>query len=153
MPHKNPEDRRRYYNEYHKGWYQRHRETLLERAAVYRGQKRAELGRIMQAAKDAPCMDCGNWFDPACMEFDHRDPATKVANVSKMRNGRYPVQALLDEIAKCDLVCANCHRIRTKYRAAGGSVDPAGTPYEQHRTSSATRLVQQTAPYEQDLLF
>jgi hypothetical protein len=55
-------------------------------------------------------MDCGGRFPACAMDFDHRDPTTKVAKVMNHRNRVAPV---LREIAKCDLVCANCHRIRT----------------------------------------
>ncbi len=56
-------------------------------------------------------MDCGQCFPPCVMQWDHRDPATKAFPVSKMSNRSVPV--ILAEIAKCDLVCANCHLIRT----------------------------------------
>jgi len=49
------------------------------------------------------------------MDFDHLDPKTKVVKVSALifEGSR---QLLLDEIAKCELVCANCHRERTHQR-------------------------------------
>jgi hypothetical protein len=56
-------------------------------------------------------MDCGNTFPPYVMDFDHRDPSTKTFGVSQgMDRSREDV---MREIALCDLVCANCHRIRT----------------------------------------
>jgi len=63
--------------------------------------------------KQKPCQDCGVQFDPVCMDFDHRNPEEKVMDVGFMVVGRYAKQRILDEIAKCDLVCANCHRLRT----------------------------------------
>lgn len=57
-------------------------------------------------------MDCGKRFPTVCMDFDHRDPSTKKHNVSRM-TVRGSERLLLDEIAKCDLVCANCHRVRS----------------------------------------
>lgn len=62
-----------------------------------------------------PCMDCGETHPPWAMEFDHRDPTTKLGDVATMMgrgNAKNP-QRLLDEIAKCDLVCVLCHRYRT----------------------------------------
>lgn len=47
-------------------------------------------------------------FDP--MDFDHRNRDDKVSEISNFTAGW---DALKEEIAKCDLVCANCHRIRT----------------------------------------
>ena len=45
------------------------------------------------------------------MDFDHRDPMTKVRNVTRMIVGS--IDRMLAEAAKCDIVCANCHRLRT----------------------------------------
>lgn len=62
--------------------------------------------------KSRPCMDCGGVFPPECMDFDHRDPSQKVRRIGVMMTQSR--ERLASEIAKCDLVCANCHRIRTK---------------------------------------
>lgn len=51
------------------------------------------------------------------MDFDHRDAATKQHTVTRMV-GRATMDAILAEVAKCDIVCANCHRLRT-WRCAG----------------------------------
>lgn len=64
-------------------------------------------------------MDCGQSLPTFCMDFDHRDPESKSFDVArKMRSAYSPeAQRVVEaEIAKCDLVCANCHRIRTNTR-------------------------------------
>jgi len=61
-----------------------------------------------------PCVDCGN-SDPRVLEFDHVRGVKKY-NVSEMQNQRHTVKALFEEIAKCDVRCANCHRIKTYYQ-------------------------------------
>ena len=72
---------------------------------------------IVHQVKSVPCMDCGGRFPVECMDLDHRPGEGKVINVSRMMTtGRFSEAALLAEIAKCDLVCANCHRIRTRKR-------------------------------------
>jgi len=71
-------------------------------------RKNRELIRSMKAG---PCVDCGGRFHPVSMDFDHRQGEEKVRGVSAMV-GQSPETILL-EIAKCDLVCANCHRVRT----------------------------------------
>lgn len=73
---------------------------------------RAACRAIVLKAKSKPCMDCNRSFPSYVMDFDHRDPSQKVAKVSVLARRMNP-QRLLEEIAKCDLVCANCHRIRT----------------------------------------
>jgi hypothetical protein len=75
--------------------------------------KRALINKAaISKLKDHPCSDCGGRFPSVCMDFDHRDPSEKKQNVGSMAT-TYNLQTILDEIAKCDLVCANCHRIRT----------------------------------------
>jgi hypothetical protein len=60
-------------------------------------------------------MDCARSFPPYCMDFDHCR-GEKVYELSKMANLMYSKVTIDIEIAKCDLVCANCHRIRTHER-------------------------------------
>ena len=64
---------------------------------------------IIDAAKDRPCADCGMRYEPEQMDFDHvRD--IKRANISTMLH--VGLEQLLAEIAKCEVRCANCHRVR-----------------------------------------
>ena len=84
-------------------------EIARRRVQRYDHKRRIMLDKL----KNKPCLDCGNTFPPECMDFDHvRD--RKVSNVGSLRRNSWRV--IFDEIAKCDLVCANCHRIRTKRR-------------------------------------
>jgi hypothetical protein len=62
------------------------------------------------------CSDCGITSEhPEIFDFDHRPGETKIKSVAALITSG-PQDALEAEIAKCDLVCANCHRIRTKLR-------------------------------------
>jgi len=63
------------------------------------------------AIKDVPCMDCGNRFPTCVMDFDHRPDEVKEFRISGGLTLRW--DRVLTEINKCDIVCANCHRIRT----------------------------------------
>lgn len=67
-----------------------------------------------EAEKIGPCVDCGNTYPPECMDWDHRPEEEKLFSISSRKY--VAEKKILDEIAKCDLVCANCHRIRTKKR-------------------------------------
>lgn len=71
----------------------------------------AKRKQRLRAAKQRPCMDCGVSYPPYVMDFDHRDPSQKIEDASQMVN--LSAERLEAEIAKCDLVCANCHRERT----------------------------------------
>lgn len=58
-----------------------------------------------------PCMDCGE-SDPIVLDLDHVR-GQKVANVSQLVHNTRSLNAIKEEIAKCEVVCANCHRRRT----------------------------------------
>ena len=70
---------------------------------------------FVESLKAAPCMDCKNSFPVECMDFDHVR-GVKLGCISEMVADGTGREKILAEIAKCDLVCANCHRIRTKAR-------------------------------------
>jgi hypothetical protein len=46
------------------------------------------------------------------MDFDHLDSTDKIGSISQLVNSLY-IKKALEEIKKCELVCANCHRMRT----------------------------------------
>ena len=64
-----------------------------------------------------PCTDCGRVYPPEVMQWDHLPGTQKLADVSPIRSR----EAVLAEIAKCELVCTNCHAMRTFRRAGWGS--------------------------------
>lgn len=55
-----------------------------------------------------PCIKCGE-KDPACLDFHHRDPKEKAFTLS-LGIARASLERLQKEVAKCDILCANCHR-------------------------------------------
>ena len=67
--------------------------------------------KFIDTLKNVSCIDCNNNFPPECMDFDHVRGKKKFGiSQHSMKN----MKDLLKEIEKCDIVCANCHRIRTK---------------------------------------
>lgn len=71
-------------------------------------RKLANRGWFNEYRKTLECKHCGN-NDHRVLEFHHRDPALKEKAVTTMMyNSREKIEA---EIAKCDVLCANCHRI------------------------------------------
>ena len=83
------------------------------------GKKAQELNRWMIEIKSNPCVDCNNSFPVCCMDFDHREGTTKEYNVGSMFAHHYSRELIEKELKKCDLVCSNCHRIRTQKRRTG----------------------------------
>lgn len=73
---------------------------------------RENAQRVWDYLKDNPCTKCGE-SDPRVLEFDHRGDDVKVANVAQMIVKVRSWKAIQDEIAKCDVLCANCHRRKT----------------------------------------
>lgn len=70
---------------------------------------------IIEEAKSSPCLDCGIKYPPYVMDFDHRPSETKSFTISENILSKSD-DLLILEIQKCDVVCANCHRIRTHNR-------------------------------------
>ncbi len=67
-----------------------------------------------------PCTDCGRVFDRQVMQWDHLPGFEKIGDISGSWVGRTE-EEILGEIAKCELVCTNCHTIRTFRRNGWGS--------------------------------
>jgi hypothetical protein len=63
-----------------------------------------------------PCVDCGEG-NPIVLEFDHVR-GEKRGNISEIVSAGWSLAYLAEEIAKCDVRCANCHRIRTVVQLA-----------------------------------
>jgi len=93
--------------------YHAHPEYKVRKAEAQR-IRAARQRAITDACKRTPCADCGNTYPPVAMDFDHTG-TDKLWDVSR-RIGRVSDATLLAEIAKCDVVCAVCHRIRTQGR-------------------------------------
>jgi hypothetical protein len=69
-----------------------------------------------QMKEGLPCADCGDTFPPFVMHWDHLPGFLKVDEISSML-GHRSREAILEELTKCELVCANCHVMRTVKRA------------------------------------
>lgn len=106
-------------------WYQRNRSTVLARQAETNKRLRTEKRKYVQGLKEStPCADCGNKFPFYVTQFDHIG-TDKIANISDMTGKMNSSWAKIkEEIAKCELVCANCHAERTWRRMKNNAVAP-----------------------------
>lgn len=112
------------HSEVAKAWYYKnHAKAKKKNREAYRANLEVRKFKNRQAAiaratriqdlKRVPCKDCGLNFHPWQMDFDHlRD---KKFNISEGRHR--PWKMILEEVAKCDIVCSNCHRHRTYLRS------------------------------------
>lgn len=94
---------------YNAAYYKAHRENELERV---RRREQATVA-FLRDARRRPCADCGKSFPPWVMDFDHRDRSQKAFSIAAGKVLLKSRESLLAEIAKCDIVCANCHAART----------------------------------------
>ena len=109
----------------------------MQNARYYALHRSREIARVTRRQRDTvcllrelrqvPCADCKGVFSPTQMDFDHRDPAEKMFRVTSSRAMLMPRKRLLAEVAKCDVVCANCHRIRTQQAHVGALSTRRGT--------------------------
>ena len=63
-----------------------------------------------------PCTDCKKRFHPVAMQWDHLPQFEKGYAISVMVSDGFSKESIMDEIKKCELVCANCHAVRTHKR-------------------------------------
>lgn len=88
-------------------FYQLHTERVNEWA---RNRIAVNQSALAWIKLEAGCADCGYAENPVALDFDHIDPSTKLFQVGRKVSNS--IESLLAEIDKCEVVCANCHRIR-----------------------------------------
>ncbi len=131
--------------------YRKNRPTYLAKSA----KRRAIIRPFVRAQIDAhlrghPCVDCG-CTDITVLEFDHRDPAEKDFAVGELaRVAEW--QRVLREIEKCDVRCANCHRIRTGEQFGWAKVNGVRTDPGTVRPGASGRYHKVNAPRQEILL-
>jgi hypothetical protein len=87
------------------------KEKPEKRSAKSKKEVQEMLGRIKEKSG---CVDCQQTYPWYVLDFDHVH-GKKVANIGQMLN-YFSVEDILKEVAKCDVVCSNCHRERTYQR-------------------------------------
>lgn len=98
---------------YQRKYYEKYKAYYLK----LQNERVARHRRLIRQAKDVPCADCGCRYPQYVMDFDHRPGEKKCFNLSiAAGQTRLSWEKIIAEIAKCDVVCANCHRERTHQR-------------------------------------
>lgn len=92
--------------------YEANAAKVKARAVAWKQRQRRRLLVMAWEAKSVPCADCAKTFPPVAMDFDHAG-SPKDAAIANLIHGACSVDRLMAEIVKCDVVCANCHRLRT----------------------------------------
>jgi hypothetical protein len=94
-----------------------------EKARKYGRDANKRKHEIIESKKNKPCSDCNKVYPYYVMDFDHK--GNKLYNIAKDYT-RISIEKLYKEIAKCDVVCSNCHRKRSyelQKRTMNGEID------------------------------
>jgi len=110
MPYKNKKDQKKY-SAIH---YKRNKKIYKKRANLFK-QKAFKRNKkfINEYLKVHPCVDCGN-DNVIVLDFDHIK--SKERNIADMVHQCMSIENIKKEIEKCEVRCANCHRITTHNR-------------------------------------
>jgi hypothetical protein len=93
---------------YWRAWYYRNRAAV----GVARRRRKLDVREFIQAYKAAlACVDCGE-SHVATLDFHHLDPSEKERSLGDIGKYGWSRTKALAEIAKCVILCANCHRKR-----------------------------------------
>jgi hypothetical protein len=106
MPYKDIERRRAYGRAYNKEYEKQHPQRRRESNDAYKARIKAE---ITAYKVERGCYICKEG-DPVCLDLHHRDPQQKELNPANMWNRGWGPPRVAAELAKCDVICANCHR-------------------------------------------
>jgi hypothetical protein len=84
-------------------------------------RRRLKVKALLVEEHGSKCLDCAYEGPPFMFDFDHRDPTIKEFGVAAGGQTR-SLERSRAEAAKCDLVCANCHRMRTHRQRCTGCI-------------------------------
>lgn len=113
MPTRNPTPEQR--AKWNRTYYERGGKAKVD---AKRAEYRARNIAFLNALKNKPCADCNQAYPVVCMDFDHINE-DKDRALSILAFGCASLDRLAHEVAKCEVVCSNCHRIRTARRREG----------------------------------
>lgn len=102
------------FNQSQRDYYADNSDRIKEQVTKRRKANRLRIRKYLDEVKSKECADCGFRYPPHCMDFDHLND--KRFNVSEAASGNYSLETIKAEVAKCEVVCSNCHRERTHQR-------------------------------------
>lgn len=108
-----------------KQWYAKNKKKYRDLAKVWAGKRRIVIQDfLINFLRNNPCVDCSNG-NVIVLDFDHR--GDKKYNISNMMSSS--IAKVKEEISKCDVRCANCHRIKTakQFNWRKGRIGEMGT--------------------------
>jgi hypothetical protein len=105
-------------------YYEKHKDKAKAAAREWNKQQYKLIkGYVEQYKREHPCVDCGEG-DPIVLDFDHVR-GVKRFSVANAARGKHAMSTVIEEIAKCEVRCANCHRrVTHKRRVEDGPAKP-----------------------------
>jgi len=100
------------HRQYNRQHYAARKQYYVDKAQRYQD---VVYSKSIAYLKEHPCVDCGE-SDPIVLDYDHRPDSNKTDNISTMIQRGNSWKVILEEISKCDVRCANCHRRITAKR-------------------------------------
>jgi len=100
--------------EYHRRYYHRQSQEWKTRKKELQKRRRRDLvDRVREYLSEHPCSECEE-ADIFVLDFDHIDRDNKHLAISDMLRLGYGLKRIMEEIGKCRVLCANCHRRHTR---------------------------------------
>ena len=111
MPYKDPKDQKEAVRRH----YLKNKEEIKARSFKRNKVQRLRNREFVKSIKEiSECIDCGE-NNPLVLDFDHVK-GEKIMAISNMSNKAYCIDTISKEMDKCEVRCANCHRIITEKR-------------------------------------
>lgn len=79
-----------------------------------KGARKKILNFLIEYKEEHGCQDCGGMYPYFVLDFDH--VGEKEFNIAHFRNITMSLEKIKKEIEQCEVVCSNCHRLRTHLR-------------------------------------
>jgi hypothetical protein len=115
MPYKDPKAQKAA----QAAWYQRNKLEINRKIRDARTLRRKYVRDYK--LNNSICTDCEISYPPHMLDFDHlSDKKFQISGNGVKDNG---LEAIIEEISKCEIVCANCHRHRTYMRSADKKIN------------------------------
>ncbi len=91
---------------YQRQWYKKNKKKQMAKVAR---NKKKNTAKVREYKQNSTCAICSE-NHISTLVFHHRNPETKLYTISTMATGGWGWKTILEEIKKCDILCANCHR-------------------------------------------
>tara|TARA_B110000285_G_scaffold231656_1_gene300861 strand:+ start:1031 stop:1522 length:492 start_codon:yes stop_codon:yes gene_type:complete len=145
LPFKDASKRKSYQKKYHQGWYAENGDHRKQQVANRRRKLKQRFAEYKQSLE---CHNCGlsgkdnQW----ALEHHHLDPNDKVTTIAHLVTSGYAWDTIMEEVAKCIVICANCHRMEHweeyKQKVLNGestTYEARGSPIGQNRRKKRKR--------------